>query len=220
MAIVAITGEINSATAARVHAASRSAPSAELVILLDSVGGDTAATFAAADAIRAHRGMTTCRVMRRADSAAVLLLAACRVRTASPAAKFTLHETAADTVYGRLTGRTLRAAASRLDQADAAYRERIVAYIGCDREELAALERRGATLTGQQALDLGLVNALAGCPALTARAREQRAARAEARAPVRWTGAEARQLSAMGLQRRAIGLPPQALRAMLAERAR
>lgn len=63
-----------------------------LHVEIDSDGGDIAAAHRIADAIATWRGPSFARVRRRCESAALLVLGACRHRAADEGAAFLLHE--------------------------------------------------------------------------------------------------------------------------------
>jgi ATP-dependent protease ClpP protease subunit len=225
MPSIAIEGLISWATVARFRAVSAACAEHDyLVVEVDSNGGDVPPALALADAIRAHRGTTYGQVDRQAHSAAALCFAACTVRSAAPSALFQLHETACPSVRGRLTATVLRQSATQLDHDDDECRKRIAAWTGMDADLLADLERQERRLTAREALEIGLVTVLTGCPALTAAARQRRAAKAaRARltvpgaASAKFTGAEIMAMATL-LGERPLGIAPVALRAMLQAR--
>ncbi len=224
MSIVAITGEISYSHVAAVRAATEAAPQDPLTIILDSLGGQTGACLALADAISLHPGPTIGRAVRRCDSGAVLALAVCERRAARLGTRFKLHATAPlRPPEGRLTAARMRQLAGELDTLDSRFRHRIAAAIGCDVEQLARLEAGDTTLDTLRALELGFLTEIVGCSTLGPAAARRREAQAEARAaaarPIRWTLRDFQALRAMGLKPgRPIGVGRHMLKAMLAER--
>lgn len=218
MAIVVIRGEIDFSIVTRIRAASAGAPTDELLILLNSAGGNVEAGLAAAAAIRQHRGATCARIVRECSSAAILILSACARREARASARFAMHEGAATTWAERPTSAACRRRADQLAALDERCRRAIALGTGCTVGELAALERAGAVLTGREALDLNLIDTLIGCPGLSAAAARRREARAKLRAPVRWNRSDFAALARAGMASRPIGIPPRVLKAILAER--
>jgi ATP-dependent protease ClpP protease subunit len=219
--IVTIVGEIDRATAAQAISAIQADPYDDLFIVVDSVGGDTASALRIASAIHDHPGRTVSRVNRSAHSAAIAIVAAARIRIASARATFAMHETSSTAGAG-FTARGFRTRAMQLDRIDAEFRNRIASYTGIEVRELTALEQSGATLTGRQALGLGLITTLAGAPALTALAADDRIARLvnSARPPLQFDLAAFRKIAAMGLANRPLGISLVGLQAMVEARRR
>ena len=221
MTIVCITGEIDAATVSGVRAASMMAPAEPLTIIIDSPGGLISPALAVADVIEAHRGPTVCRVNRRADSAALIVVSAFDLRSARASATFYLHPTAdLAPPAGRLTADRLHRAAIRLEASDVLVRRRIADNIGCNVAELTRLEASNATLTAIEALNLGILTEIPDLPAATAAAAQRRRARASSTTTLpNYAPALVRQMAAAGMVNRPIGVPRAMFRAML-ERAR
>jgi ATP-dependent protease ClpP protease subunit len=216
MAIVTIIGAIDQATVRSIRAASAGDPDGELLVVINSEGGDIQSAFDIASVIRSHRGGSHGRAVKECSSAGVLVLSACDRRSARPGSRFLLHSRSATTLPARRTAVDLRERADQLAEVDERCRRQISAAIGCRPAEIAALERgEGTVLTATEALDLGLIDTLVGCPELSRRAAQRRQARARARMPgsspgePAWRGVAARYLSARGASGVAIGLPPQ-----------
>jgi enoyl-CoA hydratase/carnithine racemase len=115
----------------------------------------------------------------------------------------------------------LRAHAARIEDVDRIARARLASYIGCTVEEIISLEARGATISGCEALELGLVNRLVGAPILSQRAADARVERLIAGTrPARFTAADVARMAAAGINGRPIGIAKPALRDLLNDRAR
>jgi ATP-dependent protease ClpP protease subunit len=221
MKIINIDGPIGAAMAARALAEIGAGYGEGLAVRIRSEGGDLGSALAIAARLRVYgSGPVIGQVDEICHSAAVAIFAACRSRMAAANATFLLHPVGFSDLPGRMTAARMRAGASQLDRADERLAGAICEDTGCDRAEFARLMGQETLLDAAGAARLGLVTTVIGRPGVNAVAntlRLVRAARAEARAPVRWTPREMRQMAAMGLLGRPIGVGPQQLRAMLLE---
>lgn len=126
-------------------------------LMVDSNGGFVDEALEIAEAVAEHRGGVRIRVLRRADSAAALVVAAGGWREAGAGASFALHRVAMEP-SGRLTAARLRRLADQAEADDA----RCVAFLGrhCRLPASAFLgfEARNMTLTAHQAVTAGLLD--------------------------------------------------------------
>jgi ATP-dependent protease ClpP protease subunit len=141
------------------------APTEKLTVILDrNDGGDVDAALTIGDLIRNHRGPTIGRINQYANSAAIVVLAACSIRKATAAATFRMHQTAAarSHIVGRLTAGNLHRVADRLAAIDTRVRGYIAREIRCSVAELDRLEQDSAVLDAPAAWRLGLLTHIVG----------------------------------------------------------
>src|SRR5262245_53855800 len=142
--VIELRGEINGALAASVKRQFANLHVSDPVtVRIDSEGGQPAGAVEIARLLRARRGHTIGHAVEQCDSAAIIVLAACRSRYGGPDMVFRMHTTAscvAPKVAGRATATALRVEAERLDRLDAIIQKYLAICIGCRAAEVAELE--------------------------------------------------------------------------------
>lgn len=137
--ILPIQGTVDREMAETIRLAVESKPD-QIHLVLDSPGGGADAARRIYHRLR-HSGVpVSAHVVRRCESAAVLILLAADRRTASPNAKFTLHETAHESSL-RLTATNIEKLVPELRDIDEHYRSIVVDRTGCDPQWLEQEER-------------------------------------------------------------------------------
>lgn len=92
LAVVRICGDITEQTATDAVDAMRRSPRAQKVhVLIDSTGGNVAATFSILAELKAHRGVKHAYASNMCASAALLIFASCRYRIADTNCLFIHH---------------------------------------------------------------------------------------------------------------------------------
>jgi ATP-dependent Clp protease protease subunit len=149
-------GAIDSEAAETVAAAAASRP-ANIHLLIDSVGGNVDASLSIYHRLKHFPGPVSAHVVRRCHSAANIVLCAAGKRSASPYARFLLHETSHETSH-RITAEYLAKQLPRLREIDENVRGIIQRATGCCLEWLTEEEQNEDELDVIEALQRGLIH--------------------------------------------------------------
>jgi ATP-dependent protease ClpP protease subunit len=159
---LSLSGDITDAAACKIISALEREPHAEVILTLNSHGGEIAAALRLYRALRAHNPPVRAHA-ERADSAALLVLLAADHRSSSPQASFTLHVAAYPDEYsigGRQTAAAMRNSAAALEHSDAEIRTIIATRSRYPTWQLDADMAAETVLDGEQARLFGIVHRL------------------------------------------------------------
>jgi ATP-dependent protease ClpP protease subunit len=149
-------GAIDSEAAETVAVAVASRPT-EIHLIIDSVGGNVDASISIYHRLKHFTGPVSAHVVRRCFSAGITVLCAANQRTASPHARFLLHETSHE-FSGRMTASEIAKRLPDLRETDERIREIIGRATGCDPAWLAKEEGNEDELSAVEALHRGLIH--------------------------------------------------------------
>ena len=149
-------GPIDSECAETVALAVASRP-AKIQLLVDSRGGDVESSLSIYHRLRNSGAAVTAHVVRRCHSSAVTVLCAASKRTASPHARFLLHETNHE-FSGRMTSTQIAKQLPGLCETDANIRSIITAATGCDPKWLETEEQTEDDFGIVEAMRHGLIH--------------------------------------------------------------
>lgn len=159
-----VTGEITAASGRRFENAVEMARGLSIEALIDSEGGLIASAARMADALLDFPGGAEAVVLR-ADSAALLVLAACRSATAAGDASALVHEPAATVHLPALRRGDAEHLASAMRRQEVDFARRLEARTGRPDSFWLYLAERETTLTAQDMLAYGLVSSISPYPA-------------------------------------------------------
>ncbi|MFA5927291.1 MAG: ATP-dependent Clp protease proteolytic subunit [Patescibacteria group bacterium] len=133
-------------------------PQKEIVLWLDSIGGDSESAFKICNTIKAISSPVTAKVIGQANSSAFLVLQYCNKREAGQLATLMLHTISRKNVELKdIRERGLRAL-EETERLQEIYEQIISARSGQAKEEVARLCMEGRIMSATEALSLGFLD--------------------------------------------------------------